>query len=84
MSDSSIANKQPDTYDRRSTLGLVDKGSTTVNLRMPEPFTGDRMAFKSFMQDCFLYIIHHESAFNTDEKKIIFILLRIRHGRMIH
>ena len=28
MSNSSIADEQPNTYDRRSTLGLVDKGST--------------------------------------------------------
>ena len=52
----------------------------TIHLRMPEPFTGDRMAFKSFMQDCFLYITHHNAAFNNNEKKIIFVLLHITGG----
>ena len=52
----------------------------TVNLRMPEPFTRDRVAFKLFMQDCFLYMAHYGTAFNNDEKKIIFVLSHITGG----
>ena len=74
------ASKQPVPASPTPMTMALPTNILTVNLRMPEPFTGDRMAFKSFMQDCFLYRIHHEATFNTDKKKIIFILLHITGG----
>ena len=41
-----------------------------VQIKLPETFNGDRTAFKSFMQDCFVHILHHKAAFDHDDKKI--------------
>ena len=51
-----------------------------VQIKLPETFNGDRTAFKSFMQDCFVHILHHKAAFNHDDKKIIFVLSLIMGG----
>ena len=73
------ASKQPVPASPTPLMMALPTNILTINLRMPEPFTGDRMAFKSFMQDCFLHIIHHKTAFNNN-KKIIFILSHITGG----
>ena len=51
-----------------------------VQIKLPETFNGDRTAFKSFMQDCFVHILHHKAAFDHDDKKIIFVLSLITGG----
>ena len=51
-----------------------------VQIKLPETFNGERTAFKSFMQDCFVHILHHKAAFDHDNKKIIFVLSLITGG----
>ena len=51
-----------------------------VQIKLPKTFNGDRTAFKSFMQDCFVHILHHKAAFDHDDKKIIFMLSLITGG----
>ena len=51
-----------------------------VQIKLPETFNGDRTAIKSFMQDCFVHILHHKAAFDHNDKKIIFVLSLITGG----
>ncbi|PPQ93180.1 hypothetical protein CVT25_002797 [Psilocybe cyanescens] len=37
-------------------------------------FNGDRLKSKSFLQDCYLYMDINNNIYNTDKKKIAFIL----------
>jgi hypothetical protein len=54
--------------------------SPIVNIKLPETFNGDRTTFTSFMQDCYVHILHHKAAFDDDDKKIIFTLSLINGG----
>ena len=52
----------------------------TVQIKLPEPFTGERATLRSFIQDCYVHILHHKAAFDHDDKKIIFVLSLITGG----
>ena len=51
-----------------------------VQIKLPEPFTGERATLRSFIQDCYVHVLHHKATFNHDDKKIIFMLSLITGG----
>ena len=51
---------------------------TRINL--PKEFTGDRNNVSSFLQDVDLYFIMNLHIYDTDDKKIVFILLFLTNG----
>ncbi|PPQ88926.1 hypothetical protein CVT25_009292 [Psilocybe cyanescens] len=50
-------------------------GKKEIMINKPTVFNGDRTKSKSFIQDCYLYMDINDNIYNTDEKKIAFILL---------
>ncbi|PPQ90062.1 hypothetical protein CVT25_006677 [Psilocybe cyanescens] len=49
-------------------------GKKEIVINKPAVFNGDRMKSKSFIQDCYLYMDINNDIYNTDKKKIAFIL----------
>jgi hypothetical protein len=45
-----------------------------IRLNPPKPFSGDRLKFKHFLQDVFLYLGLNGHIFQNDEQKVAFVL----------
>ena len=51
-----------------------------IKMNYPKVFTGNRNETKGFIQDCELYLLINEKIYDTDMKKIGFILALINDG----
>jgi len=60
----------------------IDSKNGTKELRInyPSEFDGNRDNLENFLQDCQLYLAINEEVYNTDIKKIIFILSFLKKG----
>jgi len=61
-------------------IGTPTANIPIVQIKFPDTFNGDRTVFKSFMQDCYVYMVHYQTAFDNDDKKIVFMLSLITGG----
>ena len=51
-----------------------------VKLNPSKPFTGKRMDLNRFLQDIFVYLFINNDYYNTDKKKIGFVLSFLMEG----
>ena len=51
-----------------------------IRINNPTEFDGNREHLNSFLQDCHLYLTLNEEIYNTDDKRIIFILSYMMKG----
>jgi hypothetical protein len=60
----------------------IDSKNGTKELRInyPTEFDGNRDNLENFLQDCQLYLAINEEVYNTDTKKIIFVLSFLKKG----
>ena len=49
-------------------------GTKEIGINKPTKFDGDRRKFRNFLQECTFYITVNETVYDTDAKKIAFIL----------
>ena len=59
--------------------GNTGKGKE-LRLNQPKEFTGKRDELKGFLQKCNLYLTINEDMYNSDSKKIAFILSYMTEG----
>ena len=59
---------------------LDDMAAKETRINLPKEFTRDRNDVSSFLQDVELYFIMNSHIYDTDDKKIIFILLFLTNG----
>ncbi|PPQ93164.1 hypothetical protein CVT25_002598, partial [Psilocybe cyanescens] len=69
-----------DQGERQDTDIVETNGKKEISINKPAVFDGDRTKSKSFLQDCYLYININNNIYNTDKKKIAFILLFCMEG----
>ncbi|KAF9522070.1 hypothetical protein CPB83DRAFT_777637, partial [Crepidotus variabilis] len=51
-----------------------------LRLNAPTPFSGDRSKIKTFLQSCDLYLLVNNTAYDSDDKKIAFVLSNLSGG----
>ena len=54
--------------------------ATEIKLNQPKPFTGKREDLKKFLQDTNLYLLVNNKVYDTDVKKIVFVLSFMNEG----
>ena len=59
---------------------LDNMAAKETRINLPKEFTGDRNDVSSFLQDVDLYFIMNSHIYDTDNKKIVFILLFLTDG----
>ena len=59
---------------------LDDMAAKKTRINLPKEFTGDRNNVSSFLQDVDLYFIMNSYIYNTEDKKIVFILSFLTNG----
>jgi Retrotransposon gag protein len=55
-------------------------GSKEIRINYPSEFDGNRENLENFLQDCHLYLAINEEIYNTDMKKIVFMLSFMKKG----
>ncbi|PPQ94331.1 hypothetical protein CVT25_000306 [Psilocybe cyanescens] len=63
-----------DQEEQQDTDMVETNGKKEISINKSVVFDGDRTKSKSFIQDCYLYMDINEDIYNTDKKKITFIL----------
>lgn len=69
---------EPDT-PTLSTM-MTPQKPTELKIRLPVDFNGDRTKTKEFVLDCKMYLNINETTYNTNTKKILFVLSYMRGG----
>ena len=68
--------------DPEETMAQSGSGNDAKEVKMnyPKIFTGDRNEFKRFLQDCELYLTINDKVYDTNLKKIGFVLALMNDG----
>lgn len=61
-------------------VGPMANRPTEMKIRLPTDFSGDRNRTKEFLLDCKMYLQMNDTIYDTDAKKILFVLSYMRAG----
>ena len=61
-------------------MSQLNESTKEIRIGLPTPFDGKRENLISFINECALYIDLNEAIYNTDMKRVIFILSYVKGG----